>query len=293
MMQLLVLMVPAMACVLMAVAASGVQRRLAPMQGAVLLATAALAAAVAVWLSLAAVAIAYIVEIPHVAGAVGWCRSMVSTSDHVPGSIGLLAVAALGTSLRRSVRFLRRSTWRCDRHQAAVVVVDSHKVEAVALPGRPNQILVSTALLDVLDDSECHAMLAHEQAHIRLYHHRFLVLAGLAAAAVPLLAPIATRVRYCTERWADEAAATAVGDRLVVARAISKAALAGSDLNMPLALTGLGVAGRVSALLHPGRTSQQFATPMFGLAVTALVFSISASTLQVHHLVGFLRHVCG
>ena len=52
--------------------------------------------------------------------------------------------------------------------------------------------------------------------------------ARLAAAANPLLRPVAGAVGYTVERWADERAATATGDRPLAARAIARAALASS-----------------------------------------------------------------
>ena len=49
---------------------------------------------------------------------------------------------------------------------------------------------------------------------------------GWQPPANPLLRPAARAVEYTVERWADERAATAVGDRRLVAHAIGRAALA-------------------------------------------------------------------
>lgn len=292
---LLALLVPVAACLAVVLAASSVQRRLTPAAGAVLLTGASLTAAAAVWLSLGTVALAYVAQVPSVAAFFGWCRSMLGVDDHVPSAIGIGAVAAFAIATWRGVRYVRRSTWRCDRGAPSVIVVESAVIEAVAVPGRPSQILVSTAMLEVLDEAEREAMMAHERAHIEHRHHRFLVLAGAAAAAVPLVAPIAKRVRFCTERWADEAAAEHTGDRAVVARAITRAALAGARPapSGSLALMGVGVAGRVAALLGPRSSSSLTAIVLFSAGVTGLVASVGASTLQLHHLLSFLRHVCG
>ncbi len=61
------------------------------------------------------------------------------------------------------------------------------------------------------------ALLAHEQAHLDLGHHRYLRASEM-TASFPLLGPLARAVRFSTERWADEEAASVVGDRRVVAR---------------------------------------------------------------------------
>src|SRR6185437_8548787 len=79
-------------------------------------------------------------------------------------------------------------------------------IEAYALPGAPGRIVVSGRLLDALDDRGQAALLAHEQAHLAARHHLFTTVAHLAAAANPLLLPVARAVDYTVERWADERA---------------------------------------------------------------------------------------
>ena len=76
----------------------------------------------------------------------------------------------------------------------------------------------------------------------------------LCAAAFPFLVPLARQVRFATERWADEAAAAAIGSRRTLARAIARVALMPRDghLSPALAFSGRGTSARVDALLHPG-----------------------------------------
>ncbi len=292
---LAILFVPTFACLLVAMASSGIQRRLAPAVGATLLTGAALAAAGAVILALGAIGFAFLAQVPWMADALGWCRDLSPIDDHVPTALGVGALAALGAAAVRGGAYLRRSTWRTSDSAAELLIVQSSVVEAVAMPGDPNRIVVSSAMMDVLDADERDAMLAHERAHLQHRHHRFLVLAGLAAAAVPLVRPIAVRVRFCTERWADESAAAHMGDRSVVARAIAKAALAsiGPPPRSALALLGLGVPGRIGALLGPQRRTATGASLLFAAGCAGLALSIGASTVQLHHFVGFARHVCG
>ncbi len=73
---------------------------------------------------------------------------------------------------------------------------------------------------------ERRVLLAHEAAHLRHHHHVYLQLVELSAAANPLLRPLASSVRIGVERWADEDAAAAVGDRTLTARALARASLA-------------------------------------------------------------------
>jgi hypothetical protein len=292
---LVTLFIPTFACVVVAMASSGIQRRLRPETGAAMLTGAALAAASAVILALGAVGFAFLSQITWLASAIGWCRTLLPVDDHVPTGVGVVAIAVLTAGIGRAVRFFRRSSWRSSACAPTLVIVDSAAFEAVAVPGDPNYIVVSSAMMGLLDDDERAAMLAHERSHIDNRHHRYLVLAGAAAAAVPLVRPIAARVRYCTERWADESAAQVVGDRTLVARTIAKAALARSDQRMPAALhlLGIGVPGRVAALLGPPRRSSAATAFLFVFGVAGLLLSLGASTVQLHHLIGFAIHVCG
>lgn len=130
--------------------------------------------------------------------------------------------------------------------------------------------------------------------HLERRHHRYLRVAGWAAAAVPVLRPLEAHLRFATERWADEDAATSVGDRRVVARAVARAALARSEAPAPgtLAIAGTGVTARVDALVNePAGARLSAIVPLAG--ATATLASLSGSTVQLHHLFAFGAHVCG
>ena len=85
---------------------------------------------------------------------------------------------------------------------------------------------MTAGMLSALDGPGRAALLAHERAHLAGFHYLFTTAARLAATANPLLRPAARSVEYTVERWADERAATVVGDRRLVAHAIGRAALA-------------------------------------------------------------------
>jgi len=98
-------------------------------------------------------------------------------------------------------------------------------------------------MLRVQSGPERDVLLAHERSHAAGSHYLFTSAARLAAAANPLLRPVAAQVCYTVERWADERAATATGNRPLAARAIARAALASSaappDREGPLAVLGI------------------------------------------------------
>jgi Zn-dependent protease with chaperone function len=163
-----------------------------------------------------------------------------------------------------------------------------------ARPGRRGRVVVSTGMLRSLDEEERAVLFAHERAHLDHHHHRFLQVAETASAAVPLLRPISREVRFATERWADEEAAVVLGDRRVVARAIARAALASSvpATSPQLTFTGTGALARVDAMLRPPARSRRSTAAWSGAAMIALWTSMGGSTLQLHHLVQFIAHVC-
>lgn len=110
--------------------------------------------------------------------------------------------------------------------RSGLVVVHDELPTAFAVAGMPGRVVVSTAMLHALDAEERQVLFAHEAAHLRHHHHLYTQLAQLAAAANPLLRPLARVIAANTERWADEVAAAEVGSRNLVARGLARAALA-------------------------------------------------------------------
>ena len=183
----------------------------------------------------------------------------------VAASLGLVVVSAL---VLVRVRRLHSEFAAISRMHAAlasagggsVVVVDDPVPTAVAVPATParrGRVLVSTALLEALDDEERAAALAHEHAHLAHAHRNFIVVTALAAAVNPMLGPVRDDVAFALERWADEDAAARTHPT-IAARALTKTALAKlSLLQRQVAVAGamhlghLGVPERVAALLEP------------------------------------------
>jgi hypothetical protein len=145
---------------------------------------------------------------------------------------GLLAVVAAGAVVVRRAFRVRSAARRAVRELPAdgdIAVLPDDEPYAFALTGSGSEeprVVVSTGMLRCLTPPEQHALIAHERAHLAGRHHRVLLAARLAAASQPLLRPLRTAIGYTVERWADEEAAQAVGDRRTTARAVGKAALA-------------------------------------------------------------------
>ncbi|HEY3734811.1 MAG TPA: M48 family metalloprotease [Streptosporangiaceae bacterium] len=224
------LIIPALA----GAAARPLTARLDPRQATWLLTAAAVALAGCSTAALALLAAFAAARAPVLAAAGGYSAHVLRRGDPVPATAGALAALALAAAAvaaavwaRRRARALAESYRRAAAlHDSdLIVVLPGPAIEAYALPGWPGRIVISGRLLDQLGTRRQAALIAHEQAHLAGHHHLFTSAARLAAAASPLLLPLARAVDYTVERWADEHAAAATGDRRLVAETIGQVAL--------------------------------------------------------------------
>lgn len=282
------LVAPAIVAVLVGLAGGRLQRHLSPAVAAAAFTAAAALAAVAVAGAVLVLAALSVAQLPVVADNLAWCRTL--AAEHtVPAWLGAGLVVGLVVMAAGTIRSRPARRPPVPHRGQELVVLVSDAPEAYAVPGRPGHIVVSAGMLRLLDVDERRVLLAHERAHLHRHHHRYIAVVDLAAGIVPMLRPLRARVRFATERWADEDAAAVVGDRSLVARAICRAALAVRPTGA-LALAELGVPARVEAMLaQDPRTSRR---TMAASAVTVLVVVALSSSWQLHHLAAFAAHVC-
>ncbi len=287
------LVAPALLALMAATAGGWLRRRVPPRVAVTLLTVLSVLGATAVLWALALVVVGGLIGVPEVMKQFGWCHRVLAASHRAPIGVAIGAGALLLVGMARAFRFewrWRRTTRNYAGPGGLEIIATDEKV-AFAAPGRPGTVVVSSGLLAILSDEEQTAVIAHEMGHLSQHHGRYLRIAGVAAAAVPVLLPLTRQLRFATERAADEAAADVVGDRRVVARAITRAALATSNIGV-LAVGGDSVGARVSELLDPTRPAWlPVAAGLTGL--TAAAAAVLASTVQLHHLVAFSAHVCG
>ncbi|MFG1708626.1 M56 family metallopeptidase [Nonomuraea sp. M3C6] len=286
------LLLPALA----ALAARPLADRLHPRLATWLLTVSAVALAAASSAALALLALAGLARLPLVAALGHWSARVMQRDDPTALWTALIAGALLTAAAAAAVRmFWRRirillaaaAEAACLPGTGEVVIMDDPAAEAYAVPGLPGRIVVSTGMLHALDPAERDILLAHERAHLAGRHYLFTAAAQLAAAANPLLRPLASAVAYTVERWADEDAAAACGDRRRVARTVGKAALASSrtGARSRFPATALGILGRHSASLRtagpvPRRVAALLTTPpgrrTLPLAVAAAILLAAA-----------------
>ena len=148
-------------------------------------------------------------------------------------------------------------------------------------------------MMAALPAGERAVLLAHEAAHLRHHHHVYVQLVELSAAANPMLRPLVEAVRAGVERWADEDAATVVGDRALTARAVARATLARHTTTSAATTAGAPVwalrmaagtaVARTQALLAPApRPRHRLAATVAAALLAATVSAIDAGTYTEH-----------
>jgi Zn-dependent protease with chaperone function len=257
-------LIPLVASVLLARTSGGLSRRLSPRAAAPLLTLVALATSAATGVVLCLVAFSAFAQQPLVAAVGGWSQSTWRRWDQLPARWGIAAAAAVIVLLAGACAYLvrvsrelvqaRRACRRLAIGDDKLVITRDEHPTAYTVPTPMGAIVVSTGMLRLLSAGERRALLAHEASHLRHHHAGYVLLAQLAAAANPLLRPLARSVRLSVELWADQDAAAEVGDRRIVAQALARASLAASRRGrrpaVALAIAETDVSVRVRALTN-------------------------------------------
>jgi beta-lactamase regulating signal transducer with metallopeptidase domain len=155
-----------------------------------------------------------------------------------------------------------------------IVVLATQEIVAFSATGKRAQIVISRGLLDGLPADEIGAVVAHEAAHVRNRHRRFLMpvaaLEPVAAVAVPLRLSL-DAMRFAVERWADEQSIELGCSRSSLIRALDHVST--SQRAAPVTfLTSEDVRSRVRALesrpqIRRGHTACVIAGLVVGSAV--------------------------
>lgn len=216
-----------------------------------------------------------------------WSWHLLPSFGILGGIVGALAFALTVAGAVRVARVLRLHRRLRVTEPAGIEVLPSPAVFAYTLPGPGGNVVVSAGLISSLNEDECRAVVEHERAHARYRHDRYLLFGRLATALVPFVRPIADRLEFSLERWADDEAARQVDDRRLVAMAIARAATAGVHPSPAVAgIARLGAVARAEALLAPA-PEPGLAHPVVMVAVSASVATIASAVFQLHHTAMF------
>lgn len=295
---LVAVVLPLAVAALLGAVARPVARRLPPATSVRLLVPAALVTAVAGGFGLAVAAFSTVAQDTEVAELGHWSTSALRRLTGIPVPFGVLAGVLVALLLMLSARRLAvglRQLWSADatcrrlgRDVGGLVIVEDEHPDAYAVQGLRGRVVVSTGMLAALAPAERRVMFAHEASHLAHRHTLLVQLADVAAAANPLLRPVAGVVREGVERWADEDAARQVGDRRLAARALARAALATGAVGGPsrrASVAALGVAGssavaRATALLEPAPRPRR----LLAAALLLATLVAGAGALAAEHI---------
>lgn len=214
-------------------------------------------------------------EIPFttdIAGLIAACATALRAQYSTPGGAAISAAGAVLTltvlsrvgyctavGLLRASRARRRQAQAlsvaASRHvHSEALVVDHASAAAYCLPGRQQQVVLTTGALAALDAEQVAAVLSHERAHLRGRHHLVLAMAAALHKAFPRVAIFLLahqeQVRL-VEMLADDAA-TREHERLTVATALVRLA----EASAPAAALGAGgstAIARVRRLVAPAQ----------------------------------------
>jgi len=175
------------------------------------------------------------------------------------GLAGLVLLCTLATGAAR-LRAGRRAalrhaqTARLVGQQVAdleATVLDDPRPAAYCLPGPQPTVVLTTGTLQLLDDAQLAAVLAHERAHLASRHHLLMTMARTGRVVfpfIPLMREADTQVARLTELHADDAARAGDSSPLATALVI----LATSGATAPtMAAAATDVVRRVTRLLRP------------------------------------------
>lgn len=285
------------ACVIVGSSAPALVRRMRPGQAVVLVTAAALTVSVAGGFALTAVAVGVVAGLSSVAADGHWSAAVIRAEVPIPVWLGIAAALTVSVLLlRAAVRTVTitgamiRAERLCRELRTGagpIVIVDDDSADAYTVAGLRGCVVICRRLLRQLSNEERRVLTGHELSHLNNRHHLFVHVADIAVAANPLLGPVSAAVRLGVERWADEDAAAALGDRRRAGRALARVALLRSSLTTEvpagrgssrsprsdrmvraLSVTGSQVVSRVQALLQPA--PQGGTGRLLGVVVLAL-----------------------
>jgi Zn-dependent protease with chaperone function len=236
----------------------------------------------------------------HPKDALRSCVSFLWTPMHVHGAaatqaatFAVAALVATGTValIARAVGVVVDMRRRTSVHARAVrlvgrpvpgigaVVLDSPERQVYCVPGRPDTIVVTTAALDVLDDDQLAAVLAHERAHLSGRHAALSAVLRAVATTLPglrLFTVGAAEIARLLEMCADDKAADEHGSLPLLGGLLAIVGVVEPAPPGALAAAGTAVLARAERLADPVGAIRRATTRTALLGVIAMTVTGSA-----------------
>ena len=152
------------------------------------------------------------------------------------------------------------------------VVVDHQTVAAYCLPGRNNEIVLTSAALAALDEDQRTAVIAHEMAHLHARHHIIVAAAKAIHRAFPRVLAFSIAHSELT--------------RLIEMDADDRAARSNARLTVATAMVSLAEGAAPSAALGAGGSSalarvRRLAAPSAPLGTLHALLAVSAAAAML------------
>ncbi|WP_458686267.1 M56 family metallopeptidase [Nocardia tengchongensis] len=188
-----------------------------------------------------------------------------------------------GAAVRRRHNELVRMLGRTDSARANLVWLDHPVPLAYSVAGRGGYVVVTDGLAHCLNDAQWQAVLAHEHAHLRGFHHQILGVCQVFARAfprIPLFAAAPAAMTALVELAADRAAATAT-DPQTLAAALRAVALRTTATNTPLGLVDECLSVRLECLSAAPKSRVSGRRRAMLMVVATMLLAPAASIVAV------------
>lgn len=201
---------------------------------------------------------------------------------------GQLAWIAIGHRGRGAARRRRHNELveilgRADPAGAKVVRLDHPIPLAYSVAGRGGYVVVTDGLARCLTDAQWHAVLAHEHAHLRGFHHHILGVCQVLARAfwwIPLFAAAPAALTTLVELAADRTAAASTDPRDLCAALNTVAAHATTPVT-PLGFVDEALAMRLECLSSAPESRSAARRMAAVMAFAAMLLAPIASVVAV------------
>ena len=219
-------------------------------------------------------------------------------------TVATLSVVAVGVLVSRLAFALGRARMRTHQHcqtarlvadpspgPGGSLVLDTAERVVYCVAGRPPTIVITRGALDVLDDAQLAAVLAHERAHLSGRHHLLIAASRAVATVLPgvrLFSAGAAAIERLVEMRADDVATRRHPGPTLVAALLALSGI-GPVPGAALAASGVGVADRVERLLAP--PDPRRVAPV-RLALLVMVIALLVGPVTAGAVVTIAPHLC-
>ena len=215
--------------------------------------------------------------------ATGWHGPPRRARPHTRSGSGLRFCCMLGAVTIRTVMTRRRHRRLVDlvsmrTLETGAAVLDHISAVAYCVPGIRPRIVVSAGTIELLDEAELDAVVAHERGHAHERHGLVMLpMAGISKmfSFVPYARLAPTSVAGLLEMAADDFAVRKRDPSALISALVSMATV-GAAPNCAFALTGGWVSRRMERLLDAESRSTSVAVGACGAALVLLVLPAAA-----------------